>query len=101
MCLLRSVRFVVLLVLLVVPYLSDAVSFEYPVDHSVAASTLLEADLDDDKAPVTLSCSDGTGVESASFQHAVSSRLGHHVLSSRKSQAILVACGCRPPPYLL
>jgi len=55
----------VLLVLLAVPYLSDAVSREYLVDSSVAEATLLEADIDDDKALVTLFCRDTNAVRSA------------------------------------
>src|SRR5215471_11028941 len=46
----RSFGMVVLLVLLAVPYMSDAVSLEYLVDSSVAEATLLEGDIDDDKA---------------------------------------------------
>lgn len=96
----RSFGMVGLLVLLAVPYLSDAVSLECLVDNSVVEATLLEADLDDDKAPVTLSWGDDNAVASAPCQHAVSSQLVPHFLSSCESQAILVACGCRPPPLL-
>ena len=69
----------VLLVLLAVPYLSDAVSLEYLVDSSVAEATLLEADSDDDKARVTLFWRDANAVRSASFQHTVSAGLVHHL----------------------
>jgi len=69
----------VLLVLLAVPYLSDAVSREYLVDSSVAEATLLEADSDDDEALVTLCCRDANAVRSASCQHTVSAGLVHHL----------------------
>lgn len=95
-------RFGVLFFLIAIPYLCDVFTANELTDNLVSQQvTLLETDLDDDKASGTLPSLDITVVQNQIPKASAFSGTVNLSSVSRGAQTVIAVSGCRPPPSSL
>ena len=95
-------RFGVLFFLFAIPYLCDVVSSNELTDNLFSHQvTLLETDLDDDKASGALSSLDITVVQNEPPKPSAFSGAVNLSSVSCGAQTVIAVSGCRPPPFWL